>query len=61
LPQADPTKFRILGHYYGTDGSRVYYLNRQVIGADPATFRVEPKDQFQGIDRNQKYYHDEVV
>ena len=40
LPKAELTSWELLGHWYSRDARRVYYLNREIKGADRDSFTV---------------------
>ena len=40
LPKAELTSWELIGHWYSRDAKRVYYLNREIKGADRDSFTV---------------------
>lgn len=44
IPSADVATFKLLGQNYASDNKQVFYKNRIVKGAAPASFTVYPHD-----------------
>ena len=67
LPKAELTSWELLGHWYSRDARRVYYLNREVKGADRDSFTVcTPLDVPQladhlACDKAHFYQNDEII
>ena len=65
LPGADPASFVALSLWFGKDKTHVYYADKIIQGADPATFRVKgtsaySPDSIMGQDKNGCYFQDEA-
>ena len=67
LPKAELTSWELLGHWYSRDARRVYYLNREIKGADRDSFTVcTPVDAALLVDhlaRDQDHFYqnDEIM
>ncbi len=58
VPSADPATFTAISENYGKDKNFVYFKNRKVLGADPATFRAVT---YVGLDKDHYYEFDKVL
>ena len=67
LPKAELTSWELLGHWYSRDARRVYYLNREIKGADRDSFTVcTPVDAALLVDhlardKDHFYQNDEIM
>ena len=67
LPKAELTSWELLGHWYSRDVRRVYYLNREIKGADRDSFTVcTPVDAALLVDhlardKDHFYQNDEIM
>ena len=67
LPKAELTSWELLGHWYSRDARRVYYLNREIKGADRDSFTVcTPLDapllaDHLARDKDHFYQNDEII
>ena len=61
IPEADAGSFLPLNKYWGKDKQSVYYQNKQVESADPATFKlVDKKDGF-GFDKEHFFKEGKIL
>ena len=67
LPKAELTSWELLGHWYSRDVRRVYYLNREIKGADWDSFAVctppeaPPLADHLARDKEHFYQNDEMI
>ena len=67
LPKAELTSWELLGHWYSRDAKRVYYLNREIKGADRDSFTVctppdaPPLADHLARDKEHFYQNDEMI
>ncbi len=67
LPKVDLTSWELLGHWYSRDAKRVYYLNREIKGANRASFTVctpldaAPLADHLARDKDHFYQNDEMI
>lgn len=68
LEGANANKFQILGEHFGTDGTRVFFGNKQIQEADPETFsgplhrnRKACSSSYFSSDGNQLFFETRVV
>ena len=67
LPKAELTSWELLGHWYSRDARRVYYLNREIKGADRDSFVVctpldaAPLADHLARDKDHFYQNDEMI
>lgn len=67
LPKADLTSWELIGHWYSRDAKRVYYLNREIEGADRDSFVLctpldaSPFADYLAKDKDHFYWNDEIV
>ncbi len=67
LPKAELTSWELLGHWYSRDAKRVYYLNREIKGADRDSFTVctpldaPPLADHLARDKDHFYQNDEMI
>ena len=67
LPNVELTSWELLGHWYSRDVKRVYYLNRELKGADRDSFTVytpmdaAPLADHLARDKEHFYQNDEVI
>ena len=67
LPKAELTSWELLGHWYSRDARRVYYLNREIKGADRYSFVVctpldaAPLADHLARDKDHFYQNDEMI
>lgn len=67
LPKADLLSWELLSHWYSRDVRRVYYLNREIKGADRDSFTVcTPVDAALLVDhlardKDHFYQNDEMI
>ena len=67
LPKAELTSWELLRHWYSRDARRVYYLNREIKGADRDSFAVctpldaPPLADHLARDKDHFYQNDEIM
>ncbi len=67
LPKVDLASWELIGHWYSRDAQRVYYLNREIKGADRDSFTVcTPLDALPladhlAHDKGHFYQNDEII
>ena len=67
LPKVDLTSWELLSHWYSCDARRVYYLNREIKGADWDSFAVctppeaPPLADHLARDKEHFYQNDEMI
>ena len=67
FPKAELTSWELLGHWYSRDAKRVYYLNREIKGADRDSFTVctpldaPPLADHLARDKDHFYQNDEMI
>lgn len=67
LPKADLPSWELLSHWYSRDARRVYYLNREIKGADRDSFTVctppdaPPLADHLARDKEHFYQNDEII
>lgn len=63
LTEADANTFQLISWPYAKDAQSVFYLDKKIGGADPLTFKLEPK-KFEGqyaVDSNNVFYESEKL
>ena len=67
LPRVDLLSWELLGHWYSRDAKRVFYLNREIKGADRNSFTVctpldaSPMSDHLAQDKDHFYRNDEII
>ncbi|MDH5656551.1 MAG: DKNYY domain-containing protein [Spirochaetia bacterium] len=61
LESADPETFEIMNYYFTKDKNNVYFFEKKINGADPASFKVSTVDKSYASDNKKCFIEDEII